>query len=290
MPEGQRFVIVHEDHDGPMPEGTVVRTKSLFPLVFPRTQSFAFNADRLADGIRRQARIHGAWQAVDLPNVKAPRAVIRWTIEHATPYPETAELMKQAARTCTADVHKAAFDEIYGFPQTGKVTVSTGMVDRIDSPTGASHQVRAAGTLLGHLGFPTHHAYYQNIPVDPTGAVLDGETPYALTILYEPGVDLFWSITRYANDSRLPLDPADMGGHDIQSYNGFNTEPDADETVNIAFSREDPKDGTYWRPVTGPYSFIARYDGPTSRLNGNAVHDVMFGGTPLEDTFRANRF
>lgn len=59
-PEGQRFVIVHEDHDGPMPEGTVVRTKSFFPLVFLRTQSFALNADRLADGIRRQARIHGA--------------------------------------------------------------------------------------------------------------------------------------------------------------------------------------------------------------------------------------
>ena len=51
-------------------------------------------------------------------------------------------------------------------------------------------------------------------------------------------MDLFWSITRYSNDSRLPLDPDDMGGNNIQSYNGFNTEPDADGNVTISFSRE----------------------------------------------------
>ena len=53
-PEGQRFVIVHEDYNGPMPEGTVIETKSDFPLIFLRTQTFAFNDDKLSDGIRRQ--------------------------------------------------------------------------------------------------------------------------------------------------------------------------------------------------------------------------------------------
>ena len=168
-PEGQRFVFVHESYNGPMPEGTVIGTNSYFPLVFLRTQTFAFNADHLADGIRRQARIYGAWQAVDLPNVKDPQAIIRWTIEHSTPYPETADLMQKAAETYTAEVHKVAFGEIYTFLQTGQVTDSAGMFDRIDSPTGASHQVRAAGTLLGHLGFPTHHAYYQNTPCRSDG-------------------------------------------------------------------------------------------------------------------------
>ena len=67
-PEGQRFVLVHEDYDGPMPKGTVIKTKSDFPLVFLRTQTFAFNADKLSDGIRRQAKVYGAWEAVDLPS------------------------------------------------------------------------------------------------------------------------------------------------------------------------------------------------------------------------------
>lgn len=75
--DGERFVLIHEDYTGRLPDGTVVRTKSNFPFVFLRTQSFAFNDDKLADAIRRQARIYGVWQKVDLPNPKDPQAVIR---------------------------------------------------------------------------------------------------------------------------------------------------------------------------------------------------------------------
>ncbi|MHA2315416.1 MAG: DUF1214 domain-containing protein, partial [Candidatus Hermodarchaeia archaeon] len=174
---------------------------------------------------------------------------------------------------------------------TGQVTGSTGMFDAIDSPTGANHLLRAAGTLLGHLGFPTHHAYYQNTPVDRKGRILSGENgPFVLTIPYDPGVGLFWSITRYANATRLPLNPADIGGNNIQAYNAFNTKPDANGNVTITFSRKDPKDGTYWMPVTGPYYFISRYYGPASKLNGNTVHDVLFKGTKLESKFKATKF
>ncbi len=289
-PDGQRFVVVHENYDGTLPDGTVIRTKSDFPLIFLRTQSFAFNEDKLADSIRRQARIYGAWQDVDLPNAKDPQAIIRWTMEHSTRYPETTDLITQAAETYTAEVHKAAFEHIFAYLQTGQVTGSTGMFDRVDSPTGGSHIVRAAGTLLGHLGFPTHHAYYQNTPVDAEGNLLDGERPFVLTIPYEPGVDLFWSVTRYANETRLPLNPADIGGSNVQAYNAFNTEPDADGNITITFSREDPADGTYWMPVVGPYYFITRYYGPNSRINGNTVHDIMFKGTPLEDAFEATQY
>ena len=75
-PKGQRFVVIQEDYNGPMPEGTVIKTKSNFPLIFLRTQTFAFNEDKLADGIRRQARIYGAWQDIELPNEKDPQAII----------------------------------------------------------------------------------------------------------------------------------------------------------------------------------------------------------------------
>lgn len=289
--EGGRVVVVHEDYDGPLPTGTVIKTKSDFPLIFLRTQSFAFNADKLSDGIRRQARIYGAWQAVDLPSEKDPQAIIKWTMRHSTRYPETKTLMEEAAKTYTAAVHKQTFDYVYNFLQTGQVTGSTGMFDAIDSPTGANHLVRAAGTLLGHLGFPTHHAYYQNTPVDRSGQILSGANgPFVLTIPHDPGVDLFWSVTRYGNESRLPLNPADIGGNNIQAYNAFNTTPDGNGNVTITFSTEDPKDGTYWMPVTGPYYFISRYYGPNSKMNGRTVHDLLFRGTPLQDAFGATKF
>ena len=289
--EGGRYVFVREDYKGPTPEGVLIRTKSDFPLVFLRTQTFAFNADKLSDGIRRQAKIYGAWQAVELPNIKDPQAIIAWTIKHSKRYKQTDKLISKAAKTYDASTHKQTFDYLYKYLQTGKVTGSAGMFDKVDSPTGANHLVRAAGTLLGHLGFPTHHAYYQNTPVDRQGRILSGDNgPFVLTMPYEPGVDLFWSITRYGNESRLPLNPADIGGNNIQSYNGFNTKPDANGNVTITFSKEDPKDGTYWMPVTGSYYFIARYYGPNEKLNGNTVHDVLFKGTVLADKFKATQY
>jgi len=156
---GERFVIIHEDYQGKIPQGTVIKTKSDFPLVFLRTQSFDFNEDKLSNAIRQQARISGAWQSVELPNEKDPQAILNWTIEHTTPYKETASLMSEAAKNHTATAHKEAFNYIYKYLQTGQVTNSTGMFDAIDSPTGATHLVRAAGTLLGHLGLPTQHAF-----------------------------------------------------------------------------------------------------------------------------------
>ena len=60
--------------------------------------------------------------------------------------------------------------------------------------------------------------------------------------------------------------------------------------MTITFSREDPNDGTYWMPVTDDYYFIARYYGPNARMNGNTVHDILFRGTPLAETFRAAKY
>lgn len=289
--EGGRYVIVHEKYKGKLPEGIIIKTRSDFPLVFLRTQSFAFNEDKLSDGIRRQARIHGAWQSVNLPNEKDPQAIIKWTMEHSERYSKTKKLMKTAAKTYTAARHKQTFDYVYKFLQTGQVTGSTGMFDAVDSKTGANHLVRAAGTLLGHLGFPTHHAYYQNTPVDRQGRILDGKNgPFVLTVPHNPGMDLFWSITRYANKTRLPLNPADIGGNNIQAYNAFNTKPDKNGNVTITFSRNDPDDGSYWMPVTDDYYFISRYYGPSTKMNGNTVHDILFKGTKLEDKFKATKF
>lgn len=143
-----------------------------------------------------------------------------------------------------------------------------------------------------HLGFPVYHAYYQQIPVDKTGTRLAGKNgPFVLTLPYKPGVDLFWSVTRYDANTFLPLNPADIGDNNIQAYNAFNTKPDKDANVTFTFSKTDPKDGTYWMPVMDSgYYIIARYYAPTSRLNGNTAKDIIYKGTPLEKKFETVKF
>jgi len=290
--ESERFVLIHEDYKGVLPEGTVIRTKSNFPFVFLRTQSFAFNDDKLADSIRRQARIHGAWQEVELPNPKDPRAVIRWCIENSTPYSQTEALMAKAAGEYSAPVHQETFEDLKAFLASGQVSGNVGMFEPIDHPAGGSQKFRAAGTLLGHLGFPVHHAYYQQIPVDSKGNPLSGANgPFKVTIPYTPGVGEFWSVTRYGSDTFVPLNPADLGGNDIQAYNAFNTEPDAEGNVTFTFGKSDPKDGTYWMPVTDAgYYLIFRYYSPLKALNGNTAKDLIYGGTPLAAKFETVKF
>ena len=39
-----------------------------------------------------------------------------------------------------------------------------------------------------------------------------------------------------------------------------------------------------------PYYLIARYYGPTWRLNGNTAKDIIYDGTALEDRFETVQF
>ena len=290
--EGERFVLVHEDYKGTLPKGTVIKTTSNFPFIFIRTQSFDFNNDKLANSIRHEARMYGLWESVDLPNPKDTQALIKWTIANSKPYPQTKKLMAEAAKIYTPAVHKETFENLKGFLASGGVSGNVGMFEAVDDPAGGTHKVRAAGTLLGHLGFPVHHAYYQQIPVDSNGVKLAGANgPFVLTLPYETGVDLFWSVTRYGANTFLPLNPADIGNNDIQAYNAYNTKPDKNGNVTFTFSKEDPKNGTYWMPVMDSgYYILARYYGPTSRLNGNTAKDLLYKGTKLEEKFKTVKF
>jgi hypothetical protein len=200
--------------------------------------------------------------------------------------------MAEAAKIYTPALHAETFENLKAFLASGRVSGNVGCFEPVDHPAGGSHKIRAAGTLLGHLGFPVHHAYYQQIPVDGSGKRLSGANgPFVLSLPYDAGVDLFWSVTRYGADTFLPLNPADIGGNDIQAYNAFNTEADENGNVTFTFSMEDPKDGTYWMPVAeGGYYLIARYYGPTSRLNGKTAKDIVYGGTKLEKKFETVKF
>ncbi len=291
-PEAQKYVIAHVDYEGELPEGKeVIRTNAIFPFVFLRTQSFDITGEQKADEIRRQASIDGTPGEKDLVDPDDPQALIKYVIANNNPYEQTKALMVEAAEKYTPEVHKATFESIKSFMQAGGVSGNVGMFEAVDDSAGGSHKFRAAGTLLGHLGFPVRHAYYQQIPVDSKGTKLSGENgPFTVTVPYEPGVDLFWSVTRYGANTFLPLDPATIGGNNIQCYNGFNTKPDENGNVTLTFSREDPKDGSYWMPVADGYYLIFRYYGPTARLNGNTAKDIIYKGTPLEKKFETVKF
>jgi len=290
--EGERFVLVHEDYKGKLPEGIVIKTTSNFPFVFLRTQSFAFNEDRLADGIRHQAKMYGLSGKVNLPNSKDPIALINWTIENSKPYNLTKKLMNKAAKDYTPAVHKQTFENIKQFLASGGVSGNTGGFEPVDHPAGGSHKVRAAATLIGHLGFPVHHAYYQVIPVDRTGKKLKGTNgPFVMTLPHESGAKLFWSITRYDANTFLPLNPADIDNNDIQAYPDFSTKPDKDGNVSFTFSKKDPKDGSYWMPVLDSgYYIVVRYYGPASKMNDKTAKDIIYKGTKLEQVFKTVKF
>ena len=292
-PKAQQYVIAHVDYAGELPEGkAVIRTSALFPFVFVRTQSFDTKGDEKGDQIRRRASIEGNAGEKDDVNLEDTRAIIQYVIDNNKHYPQTEALMAEAAEKYTSEVHKSTFENIKAFMQAGGASGNVGMFEAVDDPDGGSHKVRAAGTLLGHLGFPVYHAYYQQLPVDKTGKKLAGANgPFVLTLPYKPGVDLFWSVTRYGANTFLPLNPVDLNGNDIQAYNAFNTKPDKDGNVTFTFSQQDPKDGTYWMPVKDSgYYILARYYGPTLRLNGNTAKDILYKGTQLEEKFKTVKF
>ncbi|WP_375748301.1 DUF1254 domain-containing protein [Vibrio sp. HN007] len=290
--EGERIVLVHEDYKGKLPSGTVVKTKSYFPFVFIRTQSFNFNDDKLADAIRHQAKIYGVVDDVELPNTSEPQQVLQWTYDNKTHYKQSEKLIEKAIATYDAEAHKKAYAYLADYASSGQVVGNPGMFEDIDDPKGGDLKIRATGTLLGHLGFPVHHAYYQNVAVDEKGRRLEGKNgPFKVTLPYKPGVGQFWSVTRYGSDTFLPLNPAEIGGNDIQSYNAYNTQPDKDGNVTFTFSTKDPKDGSYWMPVKEDgYYFVVRYYQPTTKLNGNTAFDKIYGDTKLKGKFKAITF
>ena len=212
----------------------------------------------------------------DLPNVYAIQEQIKLTAASSSP-----TLVIEDPIQFTLDTHdvypqnKAYFDAAAGFGEEDYQRVSqyigfvapkfsatgnTGMFGPIDSdePFSNDPEYRAAA-MVGHLGFPIHHAYYAPYFTNCEDQVLNGDKAEVFRFPYEPeGVELFWSVTRYSALTRNTM----PGKNDV--FNAYNTEPDADGNITVTFSVEDPADGTYWMPVNAgePYYFVVRYYKP----------------------------
>ena len=146
-PEAQQYVIAHVDYDGALPEGeAVIRTNSIFPFVFLRTQSFEITGEKKADDIRRLASIEGTIGEKDVVNLDNTQEIIQYVIDNNNSYPQTKALMAEAAEKYTPEIHKATFESIKAFMQAGGVSGNVGMFEAVDDPAGGTHKFRAAGT------------------------------------------------------------------------------------------------------------------------------------------------
>lgn len=250
-----KYTIVRKGADSVVPDGaTVIESPGDYPHLFIRIQVKTDDDLKNAWAIQEEIKLTSAASkelVIDNP--------IRHTLATHDVYPQNNELLE-----ASVDFNNEDYLRVSGYigavaPKFGP-TGNIGMFGPIDSdePNSNDPEYRAAA-IVGHLGFPLHHAYYGPFFTNCREEVLNGDRTESFTLPYTPdGVELFWSVTRYSALTRNTI----PGMNDL--FNAYNTNPDANGNVTITFSAEDPEDGTYWMPVIAgePYYFVVRYYKP----------------------------
>ena len=184
---------------------------------------------------------------------------VKFTLKTHDVYPQNKQILASVVNFSEEDYERAS-KYIGEVAPKFSATGNTGMFGPIDSPEPHSNdpEYRAAA-MVGHLGFPVHHAYYAPYFTNCSDEVLNGDKAEVFVFPYKPeGVELFWSVTRYSALTRNTI----PGKNDL--FNAYNTKPDKNGNITVTFSVEDPKDDTYWMPVNAgePYYFVVRYYKP----------------------------
>ncbi|WP_167684720.1 DUF1254 domain-containing protein [Parasedimentitalea denitrificans] len=246
-----RYVFVHDDWSGEIPDGQKINNRSLYPHVFIRTQ--VKTPDDLPNtlAIQDQISIEGE---VGTLGFEDP---IAFTLDTHNVYGGNQGIL-EPDMAYSAEDHQRMFEWAGEYFATS-ITDNTGMFGPIDSNEPGSNDPRVrAAAIVGHLGLPVHHAFYTGIFNNCDGELLNGSSPYKVTLPYENAVSEFWSITRYSALTRNTLPDR------IDVYNAYNTSPNDDGNIIVTFSAEAPNDGTYWMPVNEgePYYYVERFYGP----------------------------
>jgi hypothetical protein len=253
-PKG-KYTIVRKGKDMKVPEGsTIIESPGDYPHLFIRVQ------------VKTAEDMKNAWaiqEEIKLTVVSSTELMIENPIKHTLEthdvYPQNKEILASAVDFSKEDYLRVS-KYIGAVAPKFSVTGNIGMFGPIDSkePNSNDPEYRAAA-IVGHLGFPLHHAYYGPFFTNCNDEVLNGDKAEVFTLPYKPeGVELFWSVTRYSALTRNTI----PGKNDL--FNAYNTKPDANGSITVTFSVEDPKDGTYWMPVNAgePYYFVCRYYKP----------------------------
>ncbi|MHC4206840.1 MAG: DUF1254 domain-containing protein [Planctomycetota bacterium] len=254
QPSG-KYVFVRRGKNMEVPEGAkVIESRSDYPHLFVRIQVYD-DADR--DNIPPiQAKIKLIGKSNPPLTSDDP---VKFTLEHHDVYPQNKIVLESAVGFTKEDYLRVSKYIGMIAPQFS-VTGNTGMFGPIDSKEPhADDPLYRAAAIVGHLGFPIHHAFYKPYFTNCDDEVLNGDKTEVFVFPYEPsGVELFWSVTRYSALTRNTI----PGKNDL--FNAYNTKPDTDGNITITFSVENPKDGTYWMPVNAgeSYYFVVRYYKP----------------------------
>ena len=250
-----KYTIVRKGTEADIPEGsTVIESPGDYPHLFIRIQ--VKTADDLKNAWAIQAQIK-------LTSNGSKELIIENPITHTL---ETQDIYPQNKATLETSTDFSHEDYLRVSAYIGEVAPkfgpngNIGMFGPIDSdePNSDDPEYRAAA-IVGHLGFPVHHAYYGPFFTNCNDEVLTGDQTEVFSLPYEPkGVELFWSVTRYSALTRNTI----PGMNDL--YNAYNTEPNSNGNITVTFSVADPGDETYWMPVIAgePYYFVVRYYRP----------------------------
>ncbi len=250
-----KYAIVRKGRNMEVPfDATVIESPGNYPHLFIRVQ--VYDPADIANVIPIQQKIKLTAVSSQTLIIENP---VKFTLQTQDVYPQNEELLAAEINFDREDYLRVS-EYIGAVAPKFSVTGNTGMFGPIDSPEPFSNdpEYRAAA-MVGHLGFPIHHAYYSPYFTNCNDEVLNGNKAEVFVFPYKPkGVELFWSVTRYSALTRNTI----AGKNDL--FNAYNTKPDADGNITVTFSIEDPKNGTYWMPVNAgePYYFVVRYYKP----------------------------
>jgi hypothetical protein len=249
-----KYVFIRKGKDMEVSEGAkVIESPGDYPHLFIRAQ--VKTPDDLANVIPIQQKIKLIGVSKELV-IENP---VKFTIETHDVYPQNKEFLASAVDFNDQNYKRVSEYIGENAPRLG-ANGNMGKFGPIDSnEPGSNDPENRAAAIVGHLGFPVHHAFYMPYFTNCQDEVLNGDKTEVFTFPNEPeGVELFWSVTRYSALTRNTL----AVKNDI--FNAYNTLPDAEGNVTVTFSVEDPKDGTYWMPVNKgePYYFVVRYYKP----------------------------
>ena len=250
-----KYAIIRKGKNMEVPDGsTVIESPGDYPHIFIRAQ--VKTPDDIANVNKIQQMIKLTAASSKTLAIENP---IKFTLQTQDVYPQNKETLASTVDYSKED-YKRVSEYIGAVAPKFSATGNTGMFGPIDSkePHSNDPEYRAAA-MVGHLGFPVHHAYYAPYFTNCNDEVLNGDKTEVFVFPYKPkGVELFWSVTRYSALTRNTI----AGKNDL--FNAYNTRPDANGNITITFSVEDPKDGTYWMPVNAgePYYFVVRYYKP----------------------------
>ena len=247
-----KYTFVRKGKDMPVPEGaTVIESPGDYPHLFIRVQV------RTAEDLENVYPIQDKLVLTGLSKELSIDNYITHTIKTHDIYPQNEGVLDEVA-DFSEENYKRVSNYIGAIAP--RFNGNIGMFGPIDSdePNSNDPEFRA-GAIVGHLGFPLHHAFYAPYFANCNNEVLNGDKTEVFTFPYKPaGVELFWSVTRYSALTRNTL----PGKNDL--FNAYNTVPDENGNITVTFSVEDPEDLTYWMPVNAgePYYFVVRYYKP----------------------------